>query len=251
MLKRLFLFFSVALLICSCSCASSKGPRVKLGIDPQWYPLNFGAQTAYVNGFVEELLIEMAAYNGIEFEKMETNWDSLLHGMEEKKYDAVISSTPPYNFNLARYDFSDNFLPLGPVLVVSNHSSHQNLDHMRGELVGFLVGDPAILQVQKHPDVIVRTYPAATDLLNALVDGEIEGVVLDYMTANSYVRDIYADKLILVGTPLTQAGLHLMTLKGKHEGLIKKFNKTLHVFMKKQKMDALLSKWELGVGEKN
>jgi polar amino acid transport system substrate-binding protein len=226
-------------------CGGGRDSHVRLAIDPNWYPLDFGPQLPFVNGFVEELLIDMAAYSGLSFERIEANWDTLLDDLQQKKYDAVISSLPPYSFNLARYDFSESLLDLGPTLIVSVASPHSSLDEMQGELVGLLAGDATLSQVQKAPQVILRTYPSVPDLLNALVLGEIEGAVLDRILANAYIKDLYAGKLALAGPAITDAGLRLVTLKGKYPHLIKVFNQDLDSFKKKKKLSALLSKWQL------
>jgi ABC-type amino acid transport substrate-binding protein len=230
----------------NCSCGSREAARFRLGVDPNWYPLDFGPQTPYVNGFIEELLIDMAAYSGMEFELVQANWDSLLEGMKQGKYDAVLSSLPPYNYHLAKYDFSENFLDLGPILIVPTGSSYANLDQMKEELVGCIVGDPAVLQLQKHPDVILRTYPSISDLLQAVVTGEIEGALLDRMLASAYLRDFYQGQLVAVGAPMTDAGLHLITPRGKQGYFVRSFNKNLEVFKKKKKWQALLEKWQIG-----
>lgn len=243
--QRFFLFLCFVFLLYGCGCSQKESSRLRIGIDPSWYPLDFGAQQSYVNGFVEELLLDVAVYTGIEFERIEANWDSLFDGLHKRKYDAVLSSLPPYNFNLAQYDFSENFIELGPVLIVPTDSAHANLDQMKGELVGLVLGDLALLQLQKHPDVILRTYSSIPDLLDALVQGEINGAILNRILAVNYVRDLYADKLMVVGSPMTDTGLHLVTVKGKHQNLVKNFNKSLQAFKKKKKLQPLLEKWEL------
>ena len=148
-LRTVFLFFVSFLILhgCSCGCGSGsgRGGAFRVGIDPNWYPIDFGTQQPYVNGFIEELLLEISRYTGIEFERLTGNWDSLLDGMNLKKYDAVISSVPQYDHIKALYDFSSNILDLGPVLIVPVGAHHADLSKMGGELVGLVTGDPAVL----------------------------------------------------------------------------------------------------------
>jgi len=242
---RCFLFFAFAAFFYGCSCSNMGHSRLRIGIDSTWYPLDFGAQQSYVNGFTQELLMDVATYSGIEFECMEANWDSLFNGLQKKKYDAVLSSLAPYDFHLARYDFSDKLLDLGPVLLVPVGSRHLSLDSMRQELVGLLVGDAAVLQLQKYSNVILRTYASIPELLDAVVQGEISGAVLNQILAVNYVRDLYVGKLMITGAPMTDAGLRLVTLKGENEHIMKMFNKSLQFFRKKKKLRTLLQKWEL------
>ena len=79
---RLF-FFSLILLFQSCSNSGSSSFRI--GIDPSWYAEDFGPQTAYVNGYTEDLLLEMSRYSGMQFELVRTSWDDLLDGLRQKE----------------------------------------------------------------------------------------------------------------------------------------------------------------------
>jgi len=234
----------VSFFLSSCGC-EPKGKVVRIGIDPEWYPISFGAQQSFVNGYTEELLLEAARYTGIDFEKYSANWDSLLEGLKKKKYDAVLSSLPPYNFNQAQFDFSENFLQLGPVLIVPIGSSRNDLNKMGGELVGVLTGDPAVLVLNQHPDIILRNYASIPELLDSIANGEVEGGLLNQIPATAYVQDLYSNKLKIVDGPLTEAGLHLVSLKDKNHHLIQQFNKAIAQMEKKKKLQSLQQKWHL------
>ncbi|HSX26728.1 MAG TPA: transporter substrate-binding domain-containing protein [Chlamydiales bacterium] len=239
------LILAALLLFQSCSCGSNDKSALRIGIDPNWYPINFGPQESYVNGYVEDLLLEIASYSGIQFERIPANWDSLLDGIREKKYDAVISALPPYEFNKAKYEFSDNILDLGPVLIVPVNAQHTDLSKMGGELVGLVNGDPAVLLVQKYGDIVIRNYDSIPELLDALSIGEIEAALLNRVPAVTYISDLYADRLKVASAPLNDAGLHLVAAKGRNPHLVSLFNKSIERLHKKKKMDALLKKWQL------
>ncbi len=223
--------------------------RPRLGIDPAWYPLNFGERTPYINGFVEELLLEMATHEGIEFERIPSNWDTLFSGLHNKKYDAILTSLPPYSYNLAKYDFSQNFLEIGPVFIVAKESPLKKLDQIKGGAVGIISQDPSWMILQNYPNVQIMSFPTIPDLLNAIVNGDVEGALLERIFAMSYVSDLYVGKLKIVSGPLTQAGLHLITEKGGQEDLVEMFNESLKFLQKKKKLQALLQKWSLNLSQ--
>lgn len=246
MIARRLLIFVLVLIVHGCSCGSTnRSGMLRIGVDSEWYPIDFGAQQSYVNGFTEDLLLEVAQYSGMEFERVGANWDTLFDGIWEKRYDAVLTSLPPYSFNQAKYDFSQNYLDLGPVLIVPVNARHTELGEMDGELVGLVTGDPAALLLQKHPEVILRYYSAIPELLNALANGEIEGALLNCIPATSYVSDLYAGRLKIVSSPMTDAGLHLVVAKGTQGKLLKAFDKSIERFKKKKKLKALMKKWTL------
>jgi len=237
------LFLLVFSLFVGCSSGLQK-KGIQIGIDPTWYPNDFGWQTSYVNGFTEDLLFEIASTTGTDFVRLSENADNLLAALQAGKYDAVLTSLPPYNFHLAKYDFSHNFLDLGPVLIVPVNAHYTDLSQMNNELVGTLTNEPAVLILQGHPEIIMRNYPSIPELLNAVVAGEIEGALLGRIPATAFVRDLFSGQLKIAGPPLTPEGLHLITLKGRHPQLIRQFDKTLDT-LKKKKLPSLLKKWQL------
>jgi polar amino acid transport system substrate-binding protein len=229
----LTLFFS------ACSSSSQKG--IRIGIDPLWYPQDFGPQTAYVNGYTEDLLLEMSRYSGLRFELVRANWDTLLEGLRSGKYDAVITALPPYESTRAKYDFSENFLSLGSVLIIPKGGYKRDLSALKGDMVGIIANDPAELIIARHPTLILRTYSSIPDLLNAVAKGEIQGALLNQIPAANFVSDLYATSLEIVGEPLTDEGIHLIGLKGG----IKSFEKNLELLRKKKRINALQKKWNL------
>ncbi len=233
-------FFFLILVFASCSY-SSRG-KLRIGIDPSWYSANLGAQTSYVNGYTEDVLLELSRYSGMQFELIRANWDSLLDGMREHKYDAIISLLPPHEYNLAQYDFSDNLLDLGPVLIVPTGSNQTSLKDLEGDLVGIIANDPAELILAKHPTIVVRYYSSIPDLLTALSLGEIQGALMNQIPAINYVSDLYTGTLQIVGKPLNSEGIRLVGPKGR----IDAFNKNFTSLRKQKKIEELQKKWELG-----
>lgn len=244
-MRWLSLFIAIFLASCSCSSNGAKRGVVRIGVDPTWSPLSFDELQPYVNGFTEDFLLDFSKYSGMEVVKVAANWDNLLDGLREGQYDAVLCSLPPYNFNMAKYEFSKNYLELGPVLITPSNAHFTDLDQMNGELVGVISGDPAVLVVQKYPEVIIRNYNSIPDVLNAVASGDIEAAVLDRLPASNYVRDFYAGKLKIAASPMSEVGLHAVTLKGKSDRFLRLFNQNLEQMQKKKSLDSLQKKWSL------
>jgi len=220
------------------SCSSTREQPIRIGIDTTWYPLDFGPQTPFINGFVEDLLQEVAKIDNLTFERIDANPTTLY---DPTRFDAILTSLPPHIYNRAKYDFSQNFLDLGLVLVVPLHSPHTTLSHLPNSLIGLLAPTPLLT-----PDQLPRLYPTAAALLTALADGEIEAALLPQVPAATYIADLFATRLKIVSSPLTPDGLHLIAPKGQHESLVHDFDDALSYLKQKKKIPALLKKWNLG-----
>jgi polar amino acid transport system substrate-binding protein len=238
------LLFVLILSFLLSGCGKESKP-FRIGIDPNWYPLNFYGQEGAVNGFVEDLLLEIAFSSGLEFKRVQANWDSLLEGMTRDRYDAVFASLPPYPMNRVKYEFSMNFLDVGPVLIVPVDSASKGLKEMTDAFVGALSNTEGALVLQGFPNVVSQNYARVTDLLDAVASGQLQGAVLDRLLAVNYVRDLYAGKLKVIPAPLNDQGLHLIVPKGEKPDQVALFEKSLKSLIKKHKVDALLKKWSL------
>jgi ABC-type amino acid transport substrate-binding protein len=91
----------------------------------------------------------------------------------------------------------------------------------------------------------MRNYHSISDALEAVVNGDIEGVLLDRLPAVSYVRNLYGDQLKIEGVPLNDLGLHLVVPKGRNPRSSAQFEKGLEYLIKKKRLEALLKKWHL------
>ena len=227
MFAKLFIFCSLFFLT-GCGSSPSSSQNYEIAIDPTWAPLNFQDRQNNVLGFATELLTEVSKQESISISLLNTNWDSLFEGLKVQKYQAVLSSLYPYNFNQDLYSFSDPFLQLGPVLIVQAESSAQSLEDLSEKAVGTVLGSPEVLLLEKDPTILIHTYDNIPDTLNDLAAGNIQAALIPSLTARAYVNHLYFRKLKIVSKPLTEEALRLITLKGKSPQLVEKFNKELH-----------------------
>ncbi|MBX9924387.1 MAG: transporter substrate-binding domain-containing protein [Rhabdochlamydiaceae bacterium] len=241
MLAKLFI---PCMLLFLCSCGSTPS-SYEIGVDPSWYPLTFHKQQNSILGFSTDILTQVSIKEDISFSLLETNWDSLLDGLNSQKYQAVLTSLTPYNFNQSVYSFSEPFLPLGPVLIVPLASSEDSLKGFSGKSVGVIEDSPEILILEKDPTILIRTYENASSLLTDLVAESIQAGLLPILTASAYVDHLYYKKLKIASDSLTNQGLRLITLKDKNPKLIEKFNDGIEKLKKSGEYEKLLVKWNL------
>lgn len=226
-------------------CGDNNNGSYKIGVDPLWYPLDFKGQENNVMGFSSELLTEISKDEKLYLSLLNTNWDSLFQGLRAGTYDAILSSLPPYNFNLKQYEFSDLYLPLGPVLILPSSSKFNSLEKMNGLDVGVIAGSSSTLILETYPGIQIQTYGSAAALINDLLMGYIDGALLPILIAESFTRGSFTDSIQIVSKPLNNEGLRVLTLKGKSPKLLKYFNKGLEHLEKTDKYDKLLKKWQL------
>lgn len=240
--SRLYLLLLLLILTC---CGSGPNTPRKVGVDSSWYPLQLESRSNTVTAFSTELLTKIGGIENIPFVKVTVNWNDLMEGLQKDKYDAILTSMPPYIFNEKLFDFSDIYLPLGPVLVVKADSTIRSMTTLSGKEIAVITGSKNDLLLEASPGVLIRDYSTIPTALNALVAGTIDGAIIDILSAVAYCRDLYQGQLKIVTAPLTDEGLRLVTKHDAAPDLIKGFNAGL----KKLKTDGsylkLLDKWNL------
>ncbi|MEI6241940.1 MAG: transporter substrate-binding domain-containing protein [Chlamydiota bacterium] len=243
-MKKIFLVF-LFLVFCGCNSAHKK-ETIRIGIDSKFYPLDFEEQQTYVYGFIQEMLLEMAKELSIEIEQVNANWDVLFEGLDSSKnqmsrYDVVISSKKPHNFNQAHYHFSPIFLDTGLVLVLPKEAKETSWKELVGKRIGS-IGQYTFLQEKEG--ILVTFYEKFPEMCDDLIEGKIEACVIPNVFSIYYLRNLYVKDLKITSF-VTKEGLQFISLnetKGKAKELIEK---GMAILEKKHILEKLKIKWGL------
>ena len=227
------------------SCSKKIPPEPRVGMDPSWSPLEYGVRNNNISAFSTEILTEIGKMKKIPFAKILVNWNDLIDGLQKGKYEAILSSKTPEIFNQSIFDFSDIYLPLGPVLVVPVSSKIDSLDHLNGKKIAIISGSNTALILEKSQGVLIVNYNSIPTALNDTLVGHVDGVLIDILSAAIFCQDLYDGELKIATRPLNEEGLRLITKHNRAPDLIKGFNEGLKR-MKQNGSDAkLLDKWGL------
>ncbi|MBS0615348.1 MAG: amino acid ABC transporter substrate-binding protein [Verrucomicrobia bacterium] len=237
-MRKLFSLFLLVLF----SCGSSSTPDYRIALDPEWYALGIPGREAAIRAFSVELVAEIAKKKKVKIALYDRSWDSLMLGLNNRDYDAVLTNLRPYLFYEKLYDFSAIYLETGPTFVIPTKMRGKTPSDFDGKEIAVL-GSAEVLE--KYPGIIVRTYDSVAKALSDTYDGTIDGTVTDLLTAEAYCRDLYQDKLKVAFPPFIQEGLRLIAIKDDSDKLIKIFNDGLKDLQRSGRYDELLRKWNL------
>ena len=242
MWKRLLLLLFAALALSACG---SKGKTYRVGVDANWYPLNLMGKEASVYAFTDELLRAISREEDVFFDRINVSWDNLILGLKEDHYDGMLSSITPRIYMQSVYEFSEPFLHTGPVLVVRSDIKMNSLGDMRGKEVAVNSLQTETLLIEIYPGVIAHYYDTIPEGLNEVIFNNIDAILVDYLLASSYIRNLYNGKVKIASPPLNDSGLRLLTLHGENKDLVQVFNRGLSKLQDNGTFDKLLKKWEL------
>ena len=245
--KRLasYLFIFCLLILASCGKKSS-GFDASIALDPSWTSIELPGRVSAVTAFSIELIEAIGAEERLKLAVYQKSWSNLILGLQEGEYQAICSPMQPYLFYEKLYVFSDVYLATGPVLVVAVSSTWSELAEMNGREVATLRGSTDGLILEKYPEVLQRNYDSVQQALEDVSQGVMDGLILDSLTAEAFVNNLYGGKLKINSPPLTAEGIRLVGLQGQAPDLIQKFNRGLSRLKEKGIYHQLAQKWGLG-----
>lgn len=249
MRKIVLSLFSLFLLVLS-SCGSLwEKPVFRIGIDPEFYSLELDGMEGNVYAYCNELFKLIAKKEGIDIAFVKTSWDILERGMETGQYHAIISARPKYVEMKNLFDHSSLFLATGPDLVVEKTFNASSLVDLNNKVVAIVSESKNDLLLEGNPHITIHAYPSMATALTSITAGYSDAALIPNLFAQHYVHNLYNNALKIVGPPLTDAGLRLITEHKKNQNLLDLVNNALSSLREDGKLQDLQKKWNLSYEE--
>lgn len=243
-LFSLIVLFGISYWFQSKTRESIKEHLFLVAVDNRWTSLDLHGYEGYMQGFVSELIEQIAKDEEIKIQVISVGASQLFDNLDKRHYDAVISPLSPNVTNQEKYEFSEPFYLTGPVLIVPLNSKSTTIAELHN--VGIKSGYSATFMDSGQPLTSTIPFYNMNVALSELIAGKIDGLIMESIDAYAYVQGYYADKLKIVTPPLNKDGLRLITLRkffGEH--LVKIFDAGVKKAKEDKSYEKLLQRWEL------
>jgi ABC-type amino acid transport substrate-binding protein len=246
-----FFVFIGGLVLRGCSHAEHPHRSVYyIGRETPWQIELLGRERS-LTAFTNDLLATIGAEHHIRFQWIETNPSDLLDGLDNESYDFILTAMLPNVINQKHYDFSALLFDLGPVLIVREDSPITSLKEMKGLPIGVPFGfatsfNPARVEGIGLSDLSLAYYNDMEKALEALINDQIDGVIMNVIPAYALAQGLYRGKLKIVTAPFNEEGLRLASLRNTGlEDIIKLVNESLKTMRSNGTYQSLIVKWNL------
>jgi polar amino acid transport system substrate-binding protein len=221
MLKRVLAGVVLALALFGVvSCGARQASKIVIASDATFPPMEMVDENKNIVGLDVDLMNAAAKAGGFTVEFKNTAWDGIFAGLDNGKYDAVMSSVTITDERKKTMDFSIPYFNAGQILVVKAEMNDvTQLTDLKGKTVGAQIGTTGAFEIDKVKDsskITEKTYDDIGLAFQDLVNGRIAGVVVDTPTAANYAlqNPNYKGKLKTVGSPFTTEYYGVAVKKG-------------------------------------
>jgi polar amino acid transport system substrate-binding protein len=221
MLKKVITGLVLAsMLFAVASCAKKQPAKITIATDATFPPMEMVDESKAIVGFDIDLMNAAAKAGGFAVEFKNTAWDGIFAGLDNGKYDAVMSSVTITDDRKKTMDFSTPYVNAGQILTVRTETDGvESLADLKGKTVGAQIGTTGAFEIDKVKDqykITEKTYDEAGLAFADLANKRIDAVVIDTPVAANYALQAaeYKGKLKMVGKAFTEEYYGVAVKKG-------------------------------------
>jgi arginine/ornithine transport system substrate-binding protein len=162
--------------------AGAQTKELKVAIDATYEPFTFKTADGKPTGFDVDIALALCEQIKRKCVFVEQVWDSMIPGLQAKKYDVIISSMSITEDRLKAVDFTDKYYNTPSKIVVRNDIKFTDLASLKGKKIGVLKGstqEKYAMGELKPAGVTVTPYEAQDQVYLDIKSGRLDGTVAD------------------------------------------------------------------------
>ncbi len=215
--------------------------KILVGTEAAYFPMEYLDERGNFMGFDIDLAKEIAQDLGVEVEFKNIPWAEILDSVKEGKVDMIISAITITPERAEVLSFSDPYFNAGQVVVVQKDSLIEEVKDLQGKILGVQEGTTSEAEAKRLTDPsLVKSYANYDLAKEALFQGEIEAIIIDYPAGVGMVAK--EEKLKIAGEPFTQEFYGVAVQKGQ-DVLLSKINQTIRRLKQTGELKILEEKW--------
>ena len=168
-------------LLAACATAAHSAD-LKVAIDPTYEPFTYKTADGKPAGFDVDIASAVCAELKRNCVFVEQVWDSMIPGLQARKYDVIVSSLSITDERKRVIDFSDRYYKTPSAIVVKKGTEYTSPASLKGKRIGVLKGSTQekwALGELKPAGVNVVPYEAQDQVYLDINAGRLDGTVAD------------------------------------------------------------------------
>lgn len=198
-----------------------------------------------IQGFSDDLLFTISQMYHIKLQIQTIPHKVTLALLDSPNIDALITFITPTVQDRYIYLFSDPFFIEAPVIVSRIGDNFPVLKDIQNKLVGVERGYLSTFDASEPLQCVFQPYDSTSDMIEALLQGKIDAVIMNSMMASDLEKGIYAHQIRINAAHMIGRSARLVVKKGPNDALIEEFNRGLKEIIANGAYKKLLDYWDL------
>lgn len=214
---------------------------IVIGTDATFPPMEYTASGGAMMGYDIDLGKRIGKDMGVTVTFKNIPWDDLFKALAARQVDMIISSVTITEERKQQYDFSDNYLNAGQVIIMGRNAKPiASIKDLQGKKIAVQQGTTNETEALKltSADLIIR-YPDFQQATKALVDGKADAILSDLPGAKGIVTE--NPTLKIMSDPFTNDYYGIVFRKGDPN--VAKINEALSSLRTQGVLTDLKQKW--------
>jgi polar amino acid transport system substrate-binding protein len=205
----------------------------------QYPPFNF-KENGEIKGFDLEIGLALAEKMGMTPDPVTNKWESIILGLQARKYDAIVGSMTITEDRKEKVSFTDPYYRSGAALfVMKNNTDIKSVEDLNGKIIG-VVKQSTYQNYAENLTDDVRGYTADLDALNDLPTGRIDAVITDKFVGLPIIKEGTLDIKYVVDVQSEEIGI---AVRKDDKELLDRLNKALDEIIEDGTYDSISEKW--------
>lgn len=194
-MKKIITVLSILLL---CACSTIKGGdledikkrgKLVVAMEGTWKPFTYHDDDNNLVGYDVEVAKYIADYIGVEIEYVEGEWDGLLMGVEDGRYDMLVNGVDYTEDRKDSYDFSNAYgYDRVVVMVKKDNNDINSIEDLKGKKTANTISS-VYAEIAREQGAEVTGVDELIDTLKLLKDGRIDATVNAEVVYYDYIND--------------------------------------------------------------
>ena len=156
--------------------------ELRVGLNPAYEPFESQTPSGEIVGFDVDIANALCEQIQRKCVFVESEWDSIIAGLQAKKYDVIISSMSITPERARVVDFTQRYYKTPSAIVVKKGTAYESPASLKGKKIGVLKGSTQekwALGELKPAGVTVVPYQSQNQVYLDIKAGRIDGTVAD------------------------------------------------------------------------